>query len=262
MSFDLEKFQAVAELGEVIRLQNEAMDRLQAFRKARPYMIMPNLAKMVEENMKENVQVLYKELNNLHKPAEQQTRYICDDCKMAFLVKLPGGICDECRAKQAAKPREYVVNAPPVDLNAPDDLADVAETPAREKQPEVADSNAPEKTAEIDPADIRAENSDISVIAGSEDVPVDDESARGIAEDAEHAATGDKLPIEQESDITGAKPADASGADSEAITEANAAAQGDAEAADDLSDEFQKFMNSAGTNPAGENSQPDDDNRS
>jgi len=109
VSFDLEKLQAVAELGEVIRLQNEALERLVAFRKERPYLMMPNLAKMVEENIKENVTVLYKELNNLHKPAAQQTRYICRECQMAFVVALPGGICDECRARLGSKPRSYVL---------------------------------------------------------------------------------------------------------------------------------------------------------
>ncbi len=113
MSFDLDKMQAVIELGEVIRLQNEALERLVAFRKARPNLMMPNLAKMVEENLKENVQVLYKELNNLHKPPEQQTRYICKECQMAFLTSLPGGICDECRAKKgSSQPRAYGPQAP------------------------------------------------------------------------------------------------------------------------------------------------------
>ena len=97
MSSDLDKLQAVAELGDVIRLQNEALDKLVAFRKSKPHLMMPNLAKMVEEDIKENVQVLYKELNNLHRPSEQQERYICKECEMAFLVRLPGGICDECR---------------------------------------------------------------------------------------------------------------------------------------------------------------------
>lgn len=109
MSFDLDKMQAVIELGEVIRLQNDALDRLVAFRKARPNMMMPNLARMVEENLKENLQVLYKELNNMHRPPEQQTRYICRECKMAYLSPLPGGICDECRARKgSSQPRAYV----------------------------------------------------------------------------------------------------------------------------------------------------------
>src|SRR5690606_9081709 len=50
-----------------------------------------------------------KELNNLHKPAEKQTRYVCNDCHMAFISPLPGGICDECRARKASGgPRQYV----------------------------------------------------------------------------------------------------------------------------------------------------------
>lgn len=154
MSFDLEKLQAVAELGEVIRLQNEALERLQTFRKARPYLMMPNLAKMVEENIKENVQVLYKELNNLHKPSEQQVRYICDECKMAFLTRLPGGLCDECRARAAGshQPRAYVANQSIADdediqLEAETITSDVqetdGETPAEKAASDVAEDLSP-----------------------------------------------------------------------------------------------------------------------
>lgn len=115
MSFDMEKLQAVAELGEVIRLQNEALERLQAFRNARPYLIVPNLAKMVEENLKENVHVLYKELNNLHRPPEKKVRYVCESCHLAFAVPLPGGLCDECRSRQTqTQPRAYGAVAPTV----------------------------------------------------------------------------------------------------------------------------------------------------
>jgi hypothetical protein len=105
LNFDLDKLQAAAELGEVIRLQNQALEQLASFRKLRPNLIIPNLAKMVEENLKENVQILYKELNNLHKPQAEQRRHICRICNMAFAVALPGGICDECRSKQAVTPR-------------------------------------------------------------------------------------------------------------------------------------------------------------
>lgn len=160
MSFDLEKLQAVAELGDVIRLHNEALDRLQAFRKARPYMVMPNLMKMVEENLKENLQVLYKEFNNLHKPAEEQTRYICNECKMAFVVKLPGGICDECRARLATKPRDYVLH--PI-------------TPEED---------------EVSP-----EESEMAVAAGEGEAAAD-EANEAIAADVENAAAGDKQPVD------------------------------------------------------------------
>lgn len=173
MSFDLEKLQAVAELGEVIRLQNEALERLTAFRKARPYIMMPNLAKMVEENLKENIMVLYKELNNLHKPAEQQTRYICQQCKMAFLVPLPGGICDQCRARQSGSgPREYV---PYQGTDAEDDEQDKA---TADENAESADVNA-ETTEEETPApsgEDTIESAYAALIADSA-APEDEESA-------------------------------------------------------------------------------------
>lgn len=144
---------------------------------------------------------------------------------MAFLVKLPAGICDECRAKRSTTPREYVVNAPPVNLNAPDDDDSEHQAPA--------------------PADDTAAVTAEAVDAG--DVPMDDQSREGVAADAEHAAAGDKLPIEEEVTITENPPADVSGPDSEIITQGNAAAEGDTEAEEEMSEEFKRFMELAGT---------------
>lgn len=97
------------ELGEVIRLQNEALEKLRAFRDARPYAIAPNLFRMVEENLKENVQMLYKELNQVHKPATERKRHVCRQCHHVFATSLPGGLCDECRSKPAGQPAAYGV---------------------------------------------------------------------------------------------------------------------------------------------------------
>lgn len=162
MSFDLEKLQAVAELGEVIRLQNEALERLQAFRNARPYLIVPNLARMVEENLKENVHVLYKELNNLHRPPEKQVRYICDECSMAFAVPLPGGLCDECKSRLAtsATPRTYgAIEAQEKEENSP-----AEETPAEEN------AVSEETVADNQPT-------------GEENEPAAEETAEAVADD-------------------------------------------------------------------------------
>ncbi len=155
MSFDLDKMQAVIELGEVIRLQNDALERLVAFRKARPNVMMPNLAKMVEENLKENVQVLYKELNNINKPPEHQTRHICKECHMAFLTSLPGGICDECRARQGSdQPRAYVPYVASADEEADEAAeADEAETlkdDAAEPDAEITASSTGDEQAVAD----------------------------------------------------------------------------------------------------------------
>lgn len=105
MSFNMQQMALVRDLGEVIRLHNEAVAKLQGFVKSNPGLVAPNLARMVEENLKENVSVLYRELNNLNKPPEARKRFVCRDCSNVFVVALPGGICDECRSKIYAPQR-------------------------------------------------------------------------------------------------------------------------------------------------------------
>lgn len=109
MSFNPDTMKTAIELGEVIRLQNEALEKLRAFREARPYAIAPNLFRMIEENLKENVQMLYKELNQVHKPPTERKRHVCRQCHHVFAMSLPGGICDECRSKPAGQPAAYGV---------------------------------------------------------------------------------------------------------------------------------------------------------
>ena len=55
MNVNSDALKIVAELGEAIRLQNEALERLRAFRQEMPYILAPNIANMVEENLKENI---------------------------------------------------------------------------------------------------------------------------------------------------------------------------------------------------------------
>lgn len=107
MSFSPDNMKTALEMGEVIRLQNEALKKLREFREARPYAIAPNLYRMIEENLKENVQMLYKELNQVHKPAAERKRHVCRQCHHVFASALPGGLCDECRSKPPGQPAAY-----------------------------------------------------------------------------------------------------------------------------------------------------------
>ncbi|MGB9691082.1 MAG: hypothetical protein ACPL7D_02830 [Candidatus Sumerlaeaceae bacterium] len=116
MGLDYEQLLIFNELSEIIRWQNQCIERMQSFREKYPYLIPPNVARMVEENLKENVQILYRELNHLHKPKKEKRRHVCQRCHGVFFVALPGGLCDECRAKEAAlanKPK-YGRVAPPL----------------------------------------------------------------------------------------------------------------------------------------------------
>jgi hypothetical protein len=114
MALDYEQLLIFNELSEIIRWQNQCIERMKAFREKYPYLIPPNVAKLVEENLKENVQCLYRELNHLHKPASEKKRHVCRSCHGVFFVSLPGGLCDECRSKVAATPQpQYGRVAPP-----------------------------------------------------------------------------------------------------------------------------------------------------
>lgn len=122
MSFDPEKLLIFNELSEIIRWHNQCIDRLGTYKKNHPYLIAPNLHKMMEENLKENVQMLYKELNNLNKPKTEQRRHVCRECHSVFAAALPGGICDECRSKVGATNRYDT--PPPSEIDTVSDIDD------------------------------------------------------------------------------------------------------------------------------------------
>lgn len=145
MGLDYEQLLIFNELSEIIRWQNQCIERMKSFREKYPYLIPPNVAKMVEENLKENVQFLYRELNHLHKPPEERRRHVCRECHGVFFVSLPGGLCDECRAKLSAtqKPQYGRVAPPRV-------AATATEPKAESDKSEETPSAPPETPAEID----------------------------------------------------------------------------------------------------------------
>ncbi|MCX7717184.1 MAG: hypothetical protein N2111_02120 [Candidatus Sumerlaeaceae bacterium] len=117
-----------SELCEIVRLHNIMLKRLEDYRREHPYLLPPNVARMMEDNLKENIQMLYKEMNNLHKPKSEQRRYTCRECHHVFASPLRGGLCDECRSRAYGTRPDYdAVNRTPV--------AGVVETPAAEAPP-------------------------------------------------------------------------------------------------------------------------------
>lgn len=112
VSLSYEQLLITNELSEIIRWHNQCLDRLHSYRESYPYLLAPNLAKMMEENLKENVQMLYRELNNLHKPKTEQRRHVCRQCHSVFAMALPGGICDQCRSKGSQAEGAYRMATP------------------------------------------------------------------------------------------------------------------------------------------------------
>jgi len=94
----------INELAEIIKLHRHAEDRLKRFRRAYPYLIAPNVLEMLEDNLRDSVAVLTKEMGQLQSSKESRpgdaSRYICKRCHAKFAIALPGGLCDECRSKQ------------------------------------------------------------------------------------------------------------------------------------------------------------------
>ena len=93
------------EFSEIIKLLNQTIERLQRFREAYPYLIAPNVFEVLEENLKENTQVMYREFQNIMRgngPHYDQ-KYVCKKCKKVFMISLPHGLCDECRGNMSTE---------------------------------------------------------------------------------------------------------------------------------------------------------------
>lgn len=202
-TFNFEQLLVANELGEVIRLHNQAIERLSAFREQHPSLIAPNLARMAEENLKENVSVLYRELNNLHKPKAEQRRHVCRDCHNVFVVALPGGICDECRSK---------VNAPGGAYGGRPQMPEA-------ESDTVSDVNSP---PQVDDAPLERDL--------SEEVATEEEVAEGVA--LEVPAQGEEI-IEEEIPLTDVPPPADENEDEESASNEAEEPELDAEDAED-----------------------------
>jgi hypothetical protein len=141
MSFDYEKLLVFNELSEIIRWHNQCIDRLQSYRTNHPYLLAPNLGRMMEDNLKENVQMLYRELNNLNKPKAEQRRHVCRECFGVFASALPGGICDECRSR-AGNVNQYETPLPQ------DSIATADPGTSTDEQPDNGNGEQPENQTE------------------------------------------------------------------------------------------------------------------
>ena len=147
MALDYEQLLITNELSEIIRGHNQCLERLRHYRENYPYLIAPNVGKMMEENLKENVQMLYRELNNLHKPKTEQRRHVCRECHSVFAVALRGGLCDQCRSRMPhLTPQPDAYQRRNGDGGAPEprrESAAVAQTPetAQEDIPEADEAD-------------------------------------------------------------------------------------------------------------------------
>jgi len=158
MSTNGDAFKIQIELGDVIRHHNETLERLRAFQRDRPYVVAPNVLKMVEENLKENVAILYKQWNEVHKPPAERVRHVCRQCNFVFASSLPEGICDECRSKgSTAQPAAYG-NWPQTPESESETLSDATPLPPDVVEPEMAED---EDAALVEQAEMEAAEGEV-----------------------------------------------------------------------------------------------------
>ncbi len=98
---DYEEMLLKNEFSEIIKYNDMALKRVQRFGEGYPYLIAPNILQLIMDNLKDNIALLLREMPNIekYKKREYSQRFICTKCKNVFFISLPGGICDECRAK-------------------------------------------------------------------------------------------------------------------------------------------------------------------
>lgn len=89
------------EFSEIIKYNEMALKRIDRFQEGYPYIIAPNIIALIRDNLKDNIAILLREMPNIEKfkKREYNQKYVCEKCKNVFFVKLPGGVCDECRGK-------------------------------------------------------------------------------------------------------------------------------------------------------------------
>jgi hypothetical protein len=89
------------EFSRIIQTHNGLIESIKEFRDAYPYLIAPNVFDILEGNIKENTQIMYRELQNLMRPdgPHYHKKYVCKNCHQVFMMSLPEGLCDECRSK-------------------------------------------------------------------------------------------------------------------------------------------------------------------
>lgn len=107
---EYEEIFVLNEFSEIIKQHNSALDKLKRFQEGYPYLIAPNIFDTLQHNLKENTQILFREMSGLHnqKDKKYDKKYVCKVCHQVYMMKLRGGICDECRGKYGDKVYQMV----------------------------------------------------------------------------------------------------------------------------------------------------------
>lgn len=98
----------ISEFCAIIGKVNELRRHVQNLENNHPDYVPERFIKLWQSNLRETSEVMMKEfheLRNGRKEKKYNAKHICKKCHSVFLMPLPGGVCDECRAAAVTKPR-------------------------------------------------------------------------------------------------------------------------------------------------------------
>jgi|GEM_PF-532858 len=110
MPMDYEELFVLNEYSEIIKYHNNTLDRIKRFREAYPYLIAPNIFDTLQNNLRDNITILFREMSGMkdQKKKQYDKKFVCKLCHRIFMMSLPGGVCDECRGRYGDKVNEMV----------------------------------------------------------------------------------------------------------------------------------------------------------
>jgi len=139
-------------LSGIARQLNGLIKNFEDFREEHPTLIAPNVLNAIIGNLKDDVNVVMREMNMVGSPNRKQLkarRYHCRACHNVFMQPLVAGICDECRGRGITS----------ADIAAAEEKANEENTPEPAAEAHTEPESQPEENVEVEsPADVSLEN--------------------------------------------------------------------------------------------------------
>jgi hypothetical protein len=135
-------------LSGISRQLTGIVKNLEEFGQEHPHVIAPNILAAMVGNLKDDINILLREVNYLGSPDRQalrDRRYVCRSCQRVFAAPLAAGICDECRG------RGITTSELPARTEEPEALSPAAG--ATEEDPFASEGDEGEKAPPGEPED-------------------------------------------------------------------------------------------------------------
>ncbi|GAB4325824.1 MAG: hypothetical protein Kow0059_22020 [Candidatus Sumerlaeia bacterium] len=116
---DFKKYETlliINELSEIIKSHTTALNQLSSLADSGTCPLPADQIERLRSHLRDNQNMLLREFNGLQQGGRTNKtydkRYVCEQCHCVFLMPLPGGLCDECRGKQAPDPYKQIRKRP------------------------------------------------------------------------------------------------------------------------------------------------------